>query len=186
MAIEPTRTGHALPCGRTVEDVLEELDSAGPSLHTLDCPHCSTARAGIEALETATAELLVDPTEPPPGLLDRIMSAVGAEVGRGAALPLATGGGPADISIRAVASLLRYVADTVPGARARHCAVQPEPGRPGEVRVEMTLAVRYGSIIEDVVAQVRGSVASALAGRIGLRSSLIVLDVVDVLDPEAP
>lgn len=179
MALERTRSGHQLPCGRYVEDVLDELDTGAVSPHTRDCPHCATALRGIEALTEATRAMVDDPAEPPAGLLDRIMTAVRAEVRRGDSLALPTPHGAAWISTRAVASLLRYAADTVPGVRARHCRLVATD-RPGSVRVEMSLSLRYGGALDELVEEVRARLASAMSGHIGLRADSIDLEIVDL------
>ncbi len=181
MALERTRTGHQLPCGRHVEDVLDELDAGALSWHTQDCPHCATALRGIEALNQATRELLDDPAEPPAGLFDRIMTAVRAEVRRGGSVPLPTAHGHADISTRAVASLLRYTADTVPGVRARHCALVATE-RPDTVGIEMSLSLRFGVTVDELVDEVRARLLVAMSGHIGLRTRTIDLHIVDLWD----
>jgi uncharacterized alkaline shock family protein YloU len=181
MALERTRSGHLLPCGRHVEDVLDELDTRAISPHTRDCPHCTTARHGIEALNEATRALLDDPAEPPPGLLDRIMTAVRAEVRRGDGVALPTEHGPAEISTRAVASLLRYAADTVPGVRARRCRLIATE-RADTVRIEMSLSLRYGSAMDELVDQVRQRLATAMSGHIGLFTDTIDVEIVDLWD----
>ncbi|WP_028935111.1 Asp23/Gls24 family envelope stress response protein [Pseudonocardia spinosispora] len=184
MALERTRGGHLLPCERYVEDVLDELDTGRLSPHTQDCPHCATALRGIEALHDATQTLLADPAEPPVGLLDQIMSAVRAEVRRGDALALPTTRRNAEISTRAVASLLRFAADTVPGVRARHCHIVPGD-RADTVDIDMSLSVRYGNTVEVLVAEVRDRVTAAMSANIGLRVGDIDIDVVDLWDEES-
>jgi hypothetical protein len=179
MALEHTRSAHPLPCGRCVEDVLDELDTGAVSPHTRECPHCTTARHGIEALNDATAALLRDPAEPPPGLLDRIMTAVRAEIRRGDAVPLPSDHGPAEISTQALASLLRFVADTVPGVWARRCALIPTD-RPDTFTIDMSLSLRYRSSVADVVDEVRTRLRTAMSGHIGLRTETVDLAVVDL------
>jgi uncharacterized alkaline shock family protein YloU len=181
MALERTRSGHQLPCGRYVEDVLDELDTGAISPHTPYCPHCTTALRGIEALNAATRELLRDPAEPPAGLLDRIMTAVRAEVRRGDSLALPTEHGAAEISTRAVASLLRFAADTVPGVLARQCRLIPT-SQADTVRIEMSLSLRYGSAMGRLVTEVRDRVAAAMSANIGLRADTIDVEIVDLWD----
>ena len=186
MALDRTAPVHELPCGRHVEDVLDEIDGGTLSGHTLSCAHCTTARHGIEALNDATRILLDDPAEPGTGLFDRIMNAVRVEIRAGEALTLPTGGDHADISIRAVASLLRFAADTVPGARARQCRVEPDHAGPAAgppaVRIDMSLTVRYGTALQPLLDQVRARLDAAMSGHIGLQARTINLDVVDLWD----
>ena len=119
------------------------------------------------------------------------MQAVRAEGRRGAALPLVptddTGAattpvlGPVDISEQAVAAVVRYAANTVDGVRARSCRVIADPADPLALRIEMTVAMRYGAgPVEAVVDTVRARIGSALRGQVGVRATVVDVDVVDV------
>lgn len=171
---------HPLACGRTVEDVWEELDSGTPSAHLIDCPHCRTARAGLEQLAEATAFLIDDPVEVPSGLLDRIMTSVRADVYLGRTIPLPTGAAEVELSVSALAAVLRYAVDAVPGIRARQCRIELVPERPDAVRVSMTVALRFGSGQVDALEFARERVASALRGQVGYDLDRLDFDVVDV------
>jgi hypothetical protein len=137
--------GHLLPCGRLVENLFDDVEAGRTDEHTRACAHCTTARRGVENLATATHALVADPSEPPAGLVERIMQVVRLEFRRGESLPLPSVHGPADISEHAVAAVLRYATDSVPGVRARSCRITPHPDRPVVVRVQMSLLVRYGA-----------------------------------------
>lgn len=162
---------------------MDDLD-AGRAGHT--CEHCATARRSLENLMEATAALVADPSEPPPNLLDRIMQAVRVEARRGDVLPL--GGaelGPADVSEAAVAAVLRFAADSVDGVWSRSCHIGIEPGRAGTIAVAMTLSVRYGSgPVDGQLGEVRGRLAAALAGQVGLHAHRVDLEIVDVWPEE--
>jgi hypothetical protein len=200
MAVSQTSEGYALPCGRALEALWEDLEAgtAGlPGSHEQDCPHCLTALSGLVALRDATRELTAAPVAVPPRLTGRIMAAVRAEVRRTRLLPLPAAGlepgGEAVISEQAVAIVLRFAADGVDGVRARRCAVRPrDPGEapdgmPGWVDVEMTLAIRYGiSPGEAVLAAVRRAVLAAADARIGLRVARCDLLVEDLWSAPAP
>lgn len=171
---------HALPCGRTVQDVWEDLEAGVVTAHEASCGHCATARRSLQQLAEATRLLLADPVEPPPGLVDRIMAAVRADMRRTEKLPLPSDLGPAEISEPAVAAVLRYTADGVPGVRARSCRVTLA-GEPGVVRVRMTLALRFGTgPAGRVFEQVRARVGAAVTGQVGFTVSGIDLELVDV------
>ncbi len=176
------REGHPLPCGRLVEDVYDDLEAGRPGPHP-GCEHCTTARRSLEKLAEATRQIFADPAVPPPGLLERVMTAVRAEVRRGDVLPLPAELGPADVSEQAVAVVLRYVADTVTGVRARSCRVEIDPDRAHTVRIRMTLALRYRSAAE-LLAEVRRRVTAAMSGQIGLDTAAVDLELVDVWDEE--
>lgn len=180
-----TVRGHALPCGRAVQDVWEDLEAGRVTPHEASCEHCTTARRGLAQLAEATRSLLADPAEPPPGMLDRIMAAVRADVRRAETLPLPSELGPAEISEPAVAAVLRYAADGVPGVRARSCRIELA-GDPGAVRVRMSLALRYGTeSAATVFGRVRARVGAAISGQIGFTAAAIDLELVDVWHGES-
>jgi len=177
---DPSAVGlvHGLPCGRTVEDVAAQVETGRFDEHTAACPHCSTARAGLEQLAEATRELVDDPVEPPPALLDRILDAVRADLLSGRALPLPAPG--VDISAHALAAVLRYAADSVPGVRAHRCRVEPVPEAPHTVRVWMSVSLNYRTGRVDALDAVRDRVRAALSDRIGLGLAALDLELTDL------
>lgn len=185
MAVNSRIDGHPLPCGRLVEDVFDDAQAGRADAHSAGCEHCATARRSLHQLTEATRLLVEDPAEPPPGLLDRVMAAVRAELRRGATLPLPTQLGPADVSEQAVAVVLRYAADSVSGVRAHSCCIEAEPTRPGSVRIRMSLSLRYRSgPVEPLVAEVRRRVSAALSGQVGLNALIVDIDLVDIWPDE--
>ncbi|WP_327151021.1 Asp23/Gls24 family envelope stress response protein [Nocardia sp. NBC_01329] len=180
---ETTDQGYTLPCGRELEQVwerLDEVEAGHADPHEADCPHCRAARESLLALRAATRQMIDEPEPPPPDLVGRIMSAVRAETRRGRTLDLATPHpGAVEVSEQAVAAILRYAADSVPGVRARRCRVRAtDPGMAGErgVDVEMTVVIgRSAGSIGELLQQVRARLTVALPERIGV--SLHRLDV---------
>jgi hypothetical protein len=134
MAVNQTAQDHLLPCGRDVETVWErlaEVEAGRADAHELTCDECGQVRAALIAVRAATTELINDESQPSPGLTGRIMSAVRAEVRRRDLLPLpTTEHGPRRVSEQAVAAVLRFAADGVPGVRARRCRVTATPPTP--------------------------------------------------------
>lgn len=180
MAMNQTTEGYQLPCGRDVETVWARLDDADP--HQLDCPHCGAARESLLVLRSVTEELIADESGPSPGLTGRIMSAVRAEVRRGdlVRLPTQEPGG-ARVSQAAIAAVLRFAADQVPGVRARRCRIDTS-AEDEAIEVSMTIAVSYrhfGGAL-DVI---RERVEAAATGRIGVRLVRLDLTVDDVYQP---
>jgi len=175
---------HLLPCGRGIEDLWTRLDSTGDE-HERHCPHCRTARTSLHALAEATRAVLADESlTAPPGLHNRIMFAVRAEVRRGQRLPLPAGDlGPIDVSEQAVAAALRFAADTVSGVRARRCRVHNAHDVAGrealEVRLGIAIAYSPDTSI-DVVQAVRDRVVAAAAGQVGLDLLRVDVQVEDV------
>jgi hypothetical protein len=188
MAVNPTAQDHLLPCGRDVETVWERLadvEAGRADEHELTCDECRQVRAALIAVRDATAELIDDQPEPSPGLTGRIMSAVRAEVRRRDMLPLPTSQpGPLRVSEQAVAAVLRFAADAVPGVRARRCRVTVSAGDGGELllTVEMGIAVSYRAFAVDALGLVRTRVSAAASGRVGLRLARLDLTVTDLYD----
>lgn len=195
-----TGTGR-LACGAEALALCEDFDGdatrAGSNrralVHDESCRECAGARASLRRVRTATAVLVEDPAEPPPGLLGSIMSAVRAEFRRGETLPLprpspsgAPGDevdlGPATVAGAAAAAVARAAADTVPGIRARSCRIGTEGAPEGTVAVRMSVIVRYPheESVERLLAAVRDRVRAALADRIGLTAAGIDVEVVDL------
>lgn len=189
---EVTDSEYLLPCGRSVDEIWERLDTPADVLdeHEAECPHCAAARESLLVVRAATRELVEEADRPPPTMFARIMSAVRAEVRRGNMLELPTPHpGSIEVSDHAVAVILRYAADTVTGVRARACAIDDHgPGTDGArtVAVSMALAVRHGDgAVEHVVPLVRERVCAAAAARTGLRLERLDIAVVDVYQEDS-
>jgi hypothetical protein len=181
MAVNQPPGGHPLPCGRTLEDLWDHLQTGTPDAHERTCTHCRTATSGLEALAAAVTALRSDTAEPPADLITQIMHAVRAETRRGHTLELIAGPSPVAVSEQAAAVVLRYAADTVDGVRARRCLLHQPPGQPGTVRVEMSLALRYGTgPAAAVVDQVRRRVIAAAQASIGLHVTAVDLHLEDL------
>lgn len=194
MALTSRTDRHLLPCGRHLEDLLNRLDSAAgasPDGHANACPHCRTARASLQALAEATRAVYEDTSLTPSlDLRERILATVRAELRRGERLPLPPGAfGPVDVSEQAVAVVLRFAADTVEGVRARRCRLYPTVGtRPagdtegvGSVKVELSIAIRYGPDTSlQLVEAVRSRVVAAAAAQIGLHVCEVDVTIEDV------
>jgi hypothetical protein len=186
MAVNHATDVYALPCERLLDDVAAAMQAGQPpDEHERNCPHCRMAREGLRALWEATRLLVDEPVEPPPGLTERIMSAVRAEVRRPSMVALPpTELGPVKVSEQAIAVVLRYAADTVDGVRARRCAIR-RAGRDEHgmavLSVELSLALAYGTGPADqVLAAVRRRVAELAGARIGVRIAACDLVLEDV------
>lgn len=172
--------GYALPCGRDVDtawDRLDAVESGRADAHERTCPHCRSAHAGLLALRTATAGLAADEETPSSALTGRIMSAIRAEVGRRELLDLTD---ETRITEQAIAGVLRFAADTVPGVRARRCRVTQADTPGPAMDVHLTLAIAYPTAEAPALAAVRDRVTAAATARIGLplnRLDLLVDDI---------
>jgi len=178
MEMNPTQeTAHLLPCGRSVEDVWDDLEAGRVTDHALHCPHCTTAQASLDDLTEATRALIDDPAEPPAGLLDKIMTAVRADLNLGRRIPLTP---RVDISTHALAAVLRYAVDGVEGIRAQQCRIEVSPDDPRAVRVRMSVSLRFGSGQVTALDEARRRVVAALPERIGLELETLDFEVADV------
>ena len=190
---EMTDSVYTLPCGRSVEQVWERLDTVEAGRadeHEVSCPHCASAGESLLVLRAATHELVDEPDPPPPAMADRIMSAVRAEVRRGTMVSLSTPNpGSIEVSEQAIAVVLRYAADTVPGVRARECRIEDHGigGHGGgaderhTVSVSLSIAMRHGdTAVEQVVPLVRERIRAVIAARIGLVLDRLDIAVVDI------
>ncbi|MCU1640773.1 MAG: Asp23/Gls24 family envelope stress response protein [Nocardia sp.] len=188
MAVTDTEQDYLLPCGRGLERVWERLgtvQNGGGDAHEASCVHCRTARDSLLGLRTATQELIDEPDPPPSDLVERIMSAVRAELRRGQALGLPTPhAGTVAVSEQAAAVVLRFAADSVPGVRARRCRIRNVGiGPEGEtvVHISMTIAVHVnGDGVQGLVPKVRERVTAAASARTGLLVGRLDIAIVDV------
>ncbi|MEU5691781.1 Asp23/Gls24 family envelope stress response protein [Actinosynnema sp. NPDC020468] len=175
--------GYELPCGRDVEQVWRRLDAVDAGLadaHELECPHCRTAGEGLRRLRRVTGELVAEEVAPPAGLSGRIMAAVRAEVRRREMIPLPTDEpGAVEVSDQAVASVLRFAADTVPGVRARRCRVRRAADG---IEVRLSVAVSAHGFAAVRLEDVRARVLAAARSRIGVRPVRLDLVVDDLYD----
>lgn len=174
MAVNQT---YRLPCGRDVEDVWAHLD--GGDEHDRTCVHCQGARQSLTVLRDLTKELAQEETAPPLDLTGRIMAAVRAEIRRH---ELVGPPGGMRLSTQAVAAVLRFAADGVPGVRARRCRVTEVPGDGLAVEVAMTIAVEFGRFALGAVDEVRSRVASAAEAQVGVRLVRLDLTVADLYE----
>jgi hypothetical protein len=177
MAVNHATDDYVLPCERRLDDIWQRVEQS-PDEHEQTCPHCTAARQSLLVLRDATRQLAEEPVPQPVGLTGRIMAAVRADIRRGRMLPLPSTSG--DISEQAVAVVLRFAADSVPGVRARRCTVRATDT--GAVEIELSLALRYGGTApaERMLAQVRERVADAAEAGIGLRVARCDLVLADL------
>lgn len=178
----PVAAEHPLSCGRSVEQLWEELESGRLAVHTRECVHCATARASLEQLLEATRMLVDDPIEPPVRLLERIMAAVRADIGIAKAIPLPTPMGGAEISVPALAAVLRFAVDAVPGVRAQRCRIEQVPEHADAVRVWMSVSLGFRSGRIDALDRARERAIAVLSQRVGLRLDRLDFQVADVWD----
>lgn len=184
-AVEP------LACGRDAATVWDDAAAGRLDEHESGCPHCLAAAADARGLDRMVHALATEPLEPPPGVVDRVLGAVLAELRPRDLLTLASPHGPAALDATTAASVLRGVVDTMDGMRARSCriaqaAVAPDGG-PVPAEVSMTVVARFGVDLASVTARVRQMVVAAGEQALGVPVARVDIEVVDVFDlPETP
>lgn len=190
-----------LACGREAARVWEHAATGRLDAHEQTCPYCQAVAADQAGLAGAARELAADPLEPPPGLLERAMGVVRAELHH-EYLPLPARYGPARVEAGSAAGVLRHAVDQMTGVRARSCRItlpdeQPNPtpendsappaDRPPGAVVQLTLAVAFGADLLSVAARAQQMILAAADELLGLPVEVVDVEVVDIfLDPAHP
>lgn len=118
-----------LGCGRRIDELWESIDQP-LNRHERSCAQCQQARDALYNLATVTEamrgqELTQPDLQPGARVKEAIMMVARAEVRRGRRIPLRhTHAGTINISEQALAGLVRFAADTLPGIRARRCSIE--------------------------------------------------------------
>jgi hypothetical protein len=193
MAIDETIP--RLGCGRSIDEVWATINQP-PTAHENGCAQCRTARASLAKLAKAARTLRDNDAEdaslqPRHAVKDAIMNLARAEVRRGSRLPVyrSEQGGIA-ISEQAIASVIWFGADALPGVRARRCRIHPDPdtaedprpgGTPG-ILVNLRIAVASGTDIPVTAELLRQRIISMITAHIGLSAGAINISVEDFYD----
>ncbi|MDA2814731.1 hypothetical protein O4J56_29070 [Nocardiopsis sp. RSe5-2] len=164
--------GDRLPCGTSLDALLDHLREGRPTAHERACPHCTAAAEELRVLTAARDEAVADLPAAPPGLADRVMRTVRAEGRSSGYIALPGPPGPAGergwtrIRTAAVAALFRAACDTVPGAAVGHCRFSEGPdGIAVELSARFTGEVPAPRLAEEL----RGAVRAAALHHLGWR-----------------
>jgi len=196
MAMNTALSTPRLACGRDAAAVWEDAETGRLDAHAHRCPHCQAVAADAAALHASTVELAAEPIEPPPALVDRVMSMVRTEL-RHDYLPLPTRHGPARIEHRPATAVLRHAVDQMPGVRARSCRITtPDRGEqdgsaghddgdvdPPDTVVAISVAVAFGADLPTTAARVQQLILTAADRLLGLPVDRVNVTVVDVFEP---
>ncbi len=158
-----------------------------PDEHERGCPHCATAFAEAEGLRSVVHRMAAEPVEPPPSVMDRVMTAVRSEFRADDVLTLASPYGPARLRHPAAAAVLRHAADRMSGLRARSCRIEQsqqdaDDGESVAADVTITVVARFGVDLAAATARVRQLVIAAGEQALGVPVRRVDIDVVDVLE----
>ena len=196
MAMNTALSTPRLACGRDAAGVWEDAETGRLDAHEHRCPHCQAVTADAVVLHASTAELAAEPIEPPPALVDRVMSMVRTEL-RHDYLPLPARHGPARIEHRSAAAVLRHAVDQMPGVRARSCRItmpdrvevdgaaghDDSGGDPPGTVVAVSVAMAFGADLPTTAARVQQLILAAADRLLGLPVDRVNVTVVDVFDP---
>lgn len=175
-----------LACGRDPAQLWDRAADGAPlDEHERDCPHCRAAYADAKSLDAVVHRMAAQRLEPPDSVLDRVMTAVIAELRPHELLTMPSPHGPARLSTPAAAAVLRRVVDGMGGLRARSCRIRQDGG-PGAdqyaVDVHVTVAARFGVDLASVTARVRQMVMAAGEQALGVPVRRVDIDVVDLFE----
>jgi hypothetical protein len=179
-----------LACGRDAAVVWDRAEAGTPpDEHERGCPHCTAAFADARGLDAVVHRMAAAQIEPPPSVMDRVMSAVITEFRPHDVLLLASPHGPARLSRPAAAAVLRAVVDRMGGLRARSCRIEQVPGpgpadEPIAATVSITVSARFGVDLASVTARVRQMVIAAGEQALGVPVRRVDIEVVDVFGEE--
>jgi hypothetical protein len=169
-----------LACGRKATAAWDRaVAGEGPDEHEAGCRHCRAARTDALGLDAVVHRMAAQPVEPPPSVIDRVMTAVVSELRPHDVLLLPSPHGPNRLSRPAAAGVLRSVVDGMDGLRARSCRIEQGDH---DVTVAITVTGRFGIDLASVTARVRQMVMAAGEQALGVPVSRVDIDVVDLWD----
>ncbi len=169
-----------LACGRAAALVWDRAEAGTPpDEHERDCPHCRAAHADAGRLGALVHRMAAEEIEPPPSVVDAVMTAVMSELSPHEVLLLESPHGPNRLGRPAAAAVLRGVVDRMDGLRARSCRIEQVPER-FEADVAISVTARFGVDLASVTARVRQMVLAAGEQALGVPVRRVDIDVVDV------
>lgn len=134
-------------------------------------------------LESGLRAMGAQRPRPSTTLARRVIRDVRAQPRRGRLIPTPIGG---QLTETEIATTLRAVADQIQAVRARGCRVKPHRDSTGTaiagpLEVELSIAVKYGSVVPAISSVLPAALRAELAKRYGLRVGRLLLNVVDVV-----
>lgn len=169
-----------LACGHDATTVWDRAAEGRCDAHERDCPHCQAVAADQRLLATAVTALAEETLEPPPSLVEQVMSAVLSELRPAGYLPLPTRHGQARIDRVAAAGVLRHAVDRMPALRVRSCQLHLTATGSSTVGVRISVVAQFGVDLLSATARVRQMVFAAARDVLGLPVVTVDVDVVDV------
>lgn len=194
----------SLPCGRAVDDLLEQVAAGrGVNLddHQAICPHCQAALGELQQLWAPIIDFANQPVAAPRDLTSRVMDRVQALVRDVWYTLRVTDAGAIRVAARIVGRMARDAARTVPGVRAalgrsthgkmvrtveratqEHLHPHAAVGVLGQTAaVDLAIAVQYGDPVDVIAKEVQRSVRQRLHETIGMQAVTVNVTVDDVI-----
>lgn len=193
----PEVTGHRLACGRSGDDVLEQVALGRGDqrdAHQARCVHCQAALTEAGRLWAPVASLAAREEIPPPDLLQRVMRAIRELARERRHLTLPGDRGTTRVSADAVARIAQRTAEEVEGvrvafsqSRAGRLRSSDAVGIAGQhVVVDLAVVTTYGRSIPAVADRARAAVHAALTTLAGATTVEVNIYVDDVLPAASP
>lgn len=196
----------SLPCGRSVDDVLDQVaEGRGTDrdAHQAQCPHCQAALSEYERIWAPVRELGDERVKAPDSILETALAQIRRAIEHPDYGVITSSDGLTRVSARVVVVAARQGAQQVPGVRvalSKHLAEVPgEPGPPGvpvdgdpaedvaagvtgsSAAVQITLAADYGTDLVRLGELVRSSVTSSVREITSLEPAQVTVIIDDVL-----
>ncbi|RZT89012.1 cell envelope-related Asp23 family protein [Pseudonocardia sediminis] len=197
----------ALPCGRSVDDVLDQVaDGRGTErdAHQAQCPHCQAALSEYERIWAPVRELGDERVQAPDSILETALAQIRRAIEHPDYGVITSPDGLTRVSARVVVVAARQGAQQVPGVRvalSKHLAgVTGEPGAPldgdpptdvaedvaagvsgSSAAVQITLAADYGTDLVRLGELVRSSVTTSVRDVTSLEPAQVTVIIDDVL-----
>ncbi|MEZ2372476.1 hypothetical protein [Arthrobacter sp. RCC_34] len=157
-----------LPCGRTRDDVLQNLDGP-PDAHEIQCPWCHAERARLKDLDTGLATLLRSEDEDQAnddGAIAAVMRAVRENLRplRSTRAIAADGGEPVKVTSLDLADAVRNVFGGIARIQVNYVDVRPEDSDSPHVRwrAECAVSVAPDSDLTEVESAVVSKVSEGV------------------------
>lgn len=194
----------SLPCGRSLDDVLEQATQGRADRlddHQRNCPHCRAALIELSTLWQPVRALAAEPVQAPAALASRVTHRVEQLVHDVWYTMQITDLGTMRVAARIVARIARDAAQHVPGVQAvlgrssfgrivrsveRASFLHRHPNAAVGVlgrtaAVDLAVAVRYGQPVHVVAREVQDRVRQQLRDAIGLQAITVNVTIDDVL-----
>lgn len=182
-----------LPCGRSADDLLDQVASGRLGLrdaHQASCLHCLAALSEYERLWEPIRQLAARRVVVPPSRIDRVLRQLRGALSEPGFAELDDPTGSIRIAARVVLGTARRSAQSVPGVRvalsraADHgsAATGVSAGvAGGSVAIEVTVAADYGIDLELLARRIRWTVADQIHRYTGLTCTAVSVIIDDVL-----